>query len=754
MLNWNKRVCWARWATLLALILVVCVSPSLAHGYLLRSIPEDRSALERAPTRLQYWFSEDLEADFSSLVLRDSRGAVVAEGGVDPQNSALLTLRLPASSLPDGAYVVELSPAFSSDGHVSLSTTVFFVGEAVGNIASQAASTLPQPLEILWKMLLLSGTHLLFGTGMLYVFVLRPAWGSARYAAGDLPLRVMQRLNALIWIGLALAISGNLLALVQQSTVFFNTGLAEVISGNLWQVVRIGSRFGDVWTIRMIFLVMMLVLHTASLLYRERYPETVAPFWSAGTWCMALVLGAGAIVSHAAGSLVMPWLALTMHWLHTLASAFWVGGLAALALVLPVALQPLAPDSRQPILLAALRRYSALVIGALAVVITSGLYNSSNWFFAPQDVISTYGGVLGLKVLMVMLLVAVGGMHHLALRPTLARRLKVSEWPLVRQAGQFHSTLNGETLIAVFVLVAAATLSSTPIPQPTFLDRTLPPQTQTVEAGDYLVTATIAPGGTGVNTFDVSVTDALSGVPQDDLSIRMQLSAPDRDVRGSLHVVESLEEGLYATSLGDIDLAGRWWSSLDIRTRAGLPTQAAFEWQISAEANVIRTLPPSVWTLLLAFAVTGAVGLVLLPSARALVLRMNLSPQSLLTAGAGIGISVLLMAVSVVVVEQQRVAQLVAQTPLPTIINPTLPTQASVRQGQTLYNDHCIIWQSVTDFRGFINQVDRLRDEEIYQAVQRGWRSMPPCNGSLDAAQTWDIVNFVRVLHYQFQLTL
>ena len=117
--------------SLCALIpLWLCLSAFVAgaHGYIVRAIPADRSTLERPPTRLQYWFSEDLEPRFSEIHLRDQAGAVIASGGVDEANHALLTLRVPAG-LPDGAYVVELRPAFASDGHVIAESRVFFVGE-------------------------------------------------------------------------------------------------------------------------------------------------------------------------------------------------------------------------------------------------------------------------------------------------------------------------------------------------------------------------------------------------------------------------------------------------------------------------------------------------------------------------------------------------------------------------------------------------------------------------------------------------
>ncbi len=739
---------------LLFALLWLTVTPVSAHGYLVRSIPADRSQLERSPTRLQYWFSEQLEPRFSRLTLRDSAGQIIAEGSVDENNRNLMSLRLPPNALPDGVYVVELSPAFASDGHVSLSTNVFTVGAAAGLVDSQAASTLPLPLEVVWKVLLLSGTHLLFGVTMLYVYVLRPAWGSAKHPAGGLPPRVMNRLYALVAVGLALALVGNMLALIQQSAVFFNTSIAQVLESGLWQVVRIGSRFGDVWNVRMVFLIVMAGLMAASVYYRTRYPETVRAFWVAGTWCMALVLGANAVISHAAGSLVMPWVALSMHWLHTLASAFWVGGLAALALVLPVAIQPYEGDTRRQVILAAMRRYSLLIVGALAVVVTSGLYNSSNWFYSADDVTTVYGGTLLLKVLLVAILIGIGALHHLALRPQLAEKLKVSHWPLVRQAGQFHATLNAETVLAAFVLIAAGSLSSTPVPVPEFLDRRLPPNTQTAQVEDWLVTATVAPGGTGINTVDVSVTQASSAAPRDDLRVTLQLSAPERDVRGLIHTAEPLGEGLYSAFLDDIDAAGRWWSSVDLRTEDGQRLRAAFEWQISEEANVILSLPPSLWTVLLGFVVCAALAYVLHPSAKALYARLNLTPQSVLTAGIAVGISVFLIGFAIIAVEQQRLAQAATLLPPPAVINPTLPTQDSVDRGERLYYERCVVWQTVTDFRAFMNQVDRLRDGDIYDAIRRGWRNMPPCNGDFADDTIWDVVNFVRVLQYQFRRDL
>ena len=221
---------------------------------------------------------------FSEIHLRDQAGDIIASGGVDERNSALLTMPVPAD-LPDGAYIVELRPAFASDGHVIAESRVFFVGEAVGGISGTATDDRAIPLEALWRAALNLANFLFFGSASLFALVLLPAWGNARYKE-KLPPRVMRRLRSLVVGALLLAIAANIVSLVQQSMVFFNAGAAQVLAQNLWQVVLIGSRFGDVWTFRMVLLVFSAALLFAAALLPRALPR-------AGGWHLARIALAG-----------------------------------------------------------------------------------------------------------------------------------------------------------------------------------------------------------------------------------------------------------------------------------------------------------------------------------------------------------------------------------------------------------------------------------------------------------------------------
>src|SRR5215813_10598212 len=95
------------------LLLLLGISPVLAHGYILRAIPDDRAVLDYPPARIQYWFSEPLEKQFSDLTVRDQVGNVIATGGVSDTDNSLIMATLPRG-LKDGAYVVDMRLAFAS----------------------------------------------------------------------------------------------------------------------------------------------------------------------------------------------------------------------------------------------------------------------------------------------------------------------------------------------------------------------------------------------------------------------------------------------------------------------------------------------------------------------------------------------------------------------------------------------------------------------------------------------------------------
>jgi len=722
----------------LLLILILFVLPPLAgaHGYLIRAIPEDRSVLERAPARVQYWFSEALEPDFSTITVRDTSGMVVAEGGVSENDNKLITARLP-SDLPDGAYIVDLRLAFASDGHVIFESRTFFVGETVAGIGGVTSSDQAVPLEIVWRALMLTSTMILMGVFWLYALVLVPAWGSEAHRAGGLPPRVMNRLYLLAFASLALALVANVIALIQQTMVLFGVDAGRAVSEGLWSVVRIGTRFGDTWNARMLLLVLIAGLLGAALYFRREQPALVRPFWSAAAWAAPLVLFTWNIAAHGVGSLVLPWLAIFVDWLHGAAVGIWAGGVVSLVLILPVALKPYTDEARRQALLAVLRHFSRVAIAAMLVVIATGVYNASNWFTETDDVATTYGGALFFKIVLVAALVGIGAVHHIALRPA-----RYARWAgLIARVQAFMPTLRLESLLAVVVLAAAAWLAATPVPQPT-----LPPQTEapggSEMVGPYVVTAAITPGGPGTNTYDVQVSQDGAAVTQAD--VQVQLVNPTLARRGDQHVAEDAGDGLYVAIGADVSEAGDWQALIDV-SDGQTTARAAFPVGIREDAAVITSRDPGILTLVALVAVLGAVGFALYPSARRFVRWLNPRPISLLVSVLAVVGLIVFLVLSVWLAELSNQQAEAALYPLPQIVNTVLPDQDSLVRGEALLDSACGWSPDNRDLGELAKRLTRLRDEELFTYTQEGWRSLPPC-ADLTDVQRWDIVNYLRTL--------
>lgn len=717
------------------LLLLLCLSPlsAQAHGYIVRAIPADRSTLERSPTRLQYWFSEDLEPRFSEIHLRDQTGAVIASGGVDDANHALLTLRAPAG-LADGAYVVELRPAFASDGHVIVESRVFFVGEEVGGVSGIQAAERAIPLEVLWRATLNLANFLFFGASLLYSAVLIPAWGSGQ---GRLPERVTRRLKGCLIAAVVLAFTANLIGLLQQSMAFFNTDAAQVLQQSLWQVVLIGSRFGDIWTFRVVLLIFCGVLLFVAEYYRALMPQLSAGIWRGLPWLGAIFIGLSMVTSHAAGSPLLPWVAIAVDWLHALAVAFWLGGALTLTLLLPAALSPYDAAQKERALRAVLRRFSRIMLPLVALVILSGLYNALNYFVGPADIDSAYGRTLGVKLLLAAPIFILGALQHITLRPQLAARLRLR--PGLAGGG----LLRLEVALMLLTLAAVAWLSATPIPQPEIARADIAVPQSAASLGDLSVRAAIIPGGPGVNTYDVVVKRA--DAPATDVTVYMQLVDPQREIRSAWHKAEQVEDGLYVSAGDEIDQAGLWWTLLDVAVPDGAISRVAFSWQISAAAAVQQARQPQLIHIVVLLGIAGVLAAWSAGRARRLLAALQLTPASLLIAGAAIAVSLGVMVGGALLLgERQRDYELTLNPP-PAVVNSVLPDADSIARGEALYREHCLVWQGASaDFRALRVRLASARDDFLYDAVASGWRGLPACEGELDERDHWDIVNYFR----------
>jgi methionine-rich copper-binding protein CopC len=113
---------------LVAALLAALASPGTvaAHARLESSDPAARATLDRAPDSVRLRFNEEIEGEYSKIVVENEKREPVAAGAaqVSPDDPQLLILDLP--TLPSGVYTVRFE-VLSVDGHRVKKTFPFTV---------------------------------------------------------------------------------------------------------------------------------------------------------------------------------------------------------------------------------------------------------------------------------------------------------------------------------------------------------------------------------------------------------------------------------------------------------------------------------------------------------------------------------------------------------------------------------------------------------------------------------------------------
>jgi len=283
-----------------------------------------------------------------------------------------------------------------------------------------------EPL-ILVRAVHFAATLLAAGTVAFLVLVAEP---SARALRG--------RLVALTGAALILAVFSGAAWLVLLAADILGAPVAEVCrSGDVWSVAT-GTRFGEIWTVRLALAVLL-----AALLPWPR-------IWTVQLASAALFAGLPAAVGHAGAGLgTAGGVSLVADAGHLLAASVWLGGLPALALTLRDASRT-DPSATIPVV----ARFSRLGVICVAVLLGTGLINSWALLNSPSDLIdTTYGRLLLLKGGLFLAMLAFAGFNRWRFTPRLPA-------PGARRALLRNSLL--EIVLGLGVLLVVGVLGTTP----------------------------------------------------------------------------------------------------------------------------------------------------------------------------------------------------------------------------------------------------------------------------------------------------
>ncbi|MEO1288982.1 MAG: CopD family protein, partial [Chloroflexota bacterium] len=370
------------------------------------------------------------------------------------------------------------------------------------------------------------------------------------------------------------------------------------------------------------------------------------------------------------------------------------------------------------------------------------IYSASNWFFTPNDFLTTYGAALGYKSLMVALLLIVGGLHHVALRPHLQKYIPFAG--AVTWARKFTGSMQLEAVFVLITLISASVLSATPIPEPDFLsDESTVRSYENRRVDDYEVQLTLSPAGTGINSVDLSVRRNVLLI--DDVTVDVQFVLPSADARSAWLSTENVAQGVFTVVTDTIDQAGEWLILVDIIDVNGQLTRIVYNWQISDDSGITTSIPANWVNILSALATTGAVIYVLYPALRKLSKQMEWTATNITISVGVILMTVIILGASTLFLNYQAQQLAQEENPPPQIINTVQPDMGSIALGGGLIRSDCPTWTE-DNIVLLSALLDTLRDDELFAITQDGWRDLDACSDALTTTQRWHIVNYLRTL--------
>ncbi|EIV94991.1 putative copper export protein [Frankia sp. QA3] len=519
------------------------VAPASAHALLTGSSPADGAALSTAPTRIVIDYSESVRVTRDSIRVLDSAGTRVDDGQARSGQKASQAMVALRPGLPTGTYVASWR-VISADSHPISGAFAFGVGgpPEAGAARAEADTSGSRTVGFLFGVARFAGYA---GVGVLLgaCFFLLMLWPQGLRTGGA------SRLVAGAWGLSALAGLGQLLL---QGPYVAGLGLSGL---GRWSVLSatLEERFGHLLLIRL--LALCLAVPLLRRMFRTGSLDVWRRFELAGLGLVVAVTLA-AIGHGSAGDLV--WLATASLTVHVLGMSVWIGGLVVIALFL-------VRRAAAVELAEVLPRWSRVAVGAVAVIVLSGLFQSWREIGTLRAVIDTgYGRLLLYKVWFVLGMIALGA---LAQRWVRRHYGGARSGPDATGAAPSVAALTGlrrgaasELVVGAVVLGLTATLVNM-VPARTSY---APPFTGTAFAGPMTVKVRVAPTRIGAESLDV-YTWAPNGKPQKLVQASAALSLPTADL-GPFEVPLDLAAPGHARSdRVQAPLAGKWQLRLTLR---------------------------------------------------------------------------------------------------------------------------------------------------------------------------------------------
>ncbi|MBA3264171.1 MAG: copper resistance protein CopC/CopD [Thermoleophilaceae bacterium] len=437
--------CLVAGLTVAAAVLTLGVTSALAHSAFIGSTPEPGVHLEQPPAKITIAFTEPLERKLSTvrLVAVDSGERLPVE--ITAPSSKRLAV-VPTGPLRRGAYEVRWHTVSTLDGHALEGSFSFGVqAPAAGGEHSLEQSPLARDgwLRVLARGAMYAALLVFVGALLLDVLLGRERSGSW-LVPPDAPdaTRLRRRERAVsVELGLVAAAAAAVAALADSADAAGSLS-ASAISDYLLSGLPGFARLATV------VFVLLAALIAARGLRAAAVPA-------------ALSLLAVAASGHASSADPrLPTVALD--WVHLLAAATWLGGIALVVVVWGPRLGRHSSEVRGYVARRVLPAFGRVALPAFLVVASTGSVSALVQLGHVQALWeSPYGRLLLVKIALVGLIAAASYVHALRLRPQL---IAANPHPDGRVERRHWRLLRSEPLLGLGVVAAVAFLVAFPLP--------------------------------------------------------------------------------------------------------------------------------------------------------------------------------------------------------------------------------------------------------------------------------------------------
>jgi copper transport protein len=478
----------------LFVILVSNVPSSLAHPFYVDSTPKPFGNLAGSPKEVTVSFSEPIELPYSEISVIGVDGNRVDQNDVHNVNedtSSIATTLKP--NLPDGIYTVHTKVLSAVDGHVVDNSFTFGIGTQPfeGTIGGANGTSVPTAPQGQSDVLSIEESASRFPGYVGQVIILGVAFGSLWLWK---PFRNVPWLSQHLFKYRALVSRTAIKVLIVGAALVICSGIAMIIiqslsvDATIQQIIS--TKFGNVWTIRMLQASILLV--AASIMYRKQsrdnLPLTNAELIAIVALALSLLV-TYSMIAHAAAT-NQP-LTILADFLHSVAASIWIGGLVFLAFAAVHRLMRFASHNEDigtttitttiqaATISVLIPRFSTITVVILGIIVVTGpLLLWSLERDLEITIASLYGKILLVKLLIGTVMISLGAYHQFVtqkkattflLYPSTTGGSKmVEQLKLNSYLTRFDIILKAEVALGIALLVMVSLMANMALPSGEF----------------------------------------------------------------------------------------------------------------------------------------------------------------------------------------------------------------------------------------------------------------------------------------------